>query len=344
MSLSPRDMDFIALKQMAAREIALALGVPPLLLGLPGDNTYTNYQEANRTFWRQTVIPLAMRLARALSGWLLTADDGRLELRCNLDDLDALSSDREALWARLDGASFLTVDEKRAAAGYGPMAEGAKFNPHHDEAGRFTFAPGGSGDATDPPDQVTPSPRIADPEPPRPTPVAGGPKAPSGLPKGPAAPKSPPGNPTTPQAGSSKPDFLAKKPGQGSLKGKLDGLTPAEQNFAKEMRDLGKNVEVVPTGTGRTPDFKIDGQAYELKTVSGVQRTDPDGLSSAISSRVLDGRGQAADIIVDARQQAGMTMEAAERAAGRAFGADKRGGIQSITILTPGGTIVTQRR
>jgi phage portal protein BeeE len=34
MSLSPRDMDFIALKQMAAREIALALGVPPMLLGM----------------------------------------------------------------------------------------------------------------------------------------------------------------------------------------------------------------------------------------------------------------------------------------------------------------------
>ena len=34
MSLSPRDMDFIALKQMAAREIALALGVPPRLLGI----------------------------------------------------------------------------------------------------------------------------------------------------------------------------------------------------------------------------------------------------------------------------------------------------------------------
>ena len=30
---------------MAAREIALALGVPPMLLGIPGDNTYTNYTE-----------------------------------------------------------------------------------------------------------------------------------------------------------------------------------------------------------------------------------------------------------------------------------------------------------
>ena len=49
MSLSPRDMDFLEAKNAAAREIALALGVPPMLLGIPGDNTYANFQEANRT-------------------------------------------------------------------------------------------------------------------------------------------------------------------------------------------------------------------------------------------------------------------------------------------------------
>ena len=91
MSLSPRDMDFIGLKQMAAREIALSLGVPPLLLGVPGDNTYANYAEANRTFWRQTVIPLAGRLAVSLSRWLLVGGDVGLELRCNLDDLAVAS-------------------------------------------------------------------------------------------------------------------------------------------------------------------------------------------------------------------------------------------------------------
>ena len=39
MSISPKDMDFIEAKHVAAREIALALGVPPMLLGIPGDNT-----------------------------------------------------------------------------------------------------------------------------------------------------------------------------------------------------------------------------------------------------------------------------------------------------------------
>jgi len=47
-------MDFTESKAGAAREIALTFGVLPLLLGLPGDNTFSNYAEANRAFWRQT--------------------------------------------------------------------------------------------------------------------------------------------------------------------------------------------------------------------------------------------------------------------------------------------------
>ena len=30
-----------------------------MLLGLPGDNTYANYREANRALWRQAILPLA---------------------------------------------------------------------------------------------------------------------------------------------------------------------------------------------------------------------------------------------------------------------------------------------
>ena len=63
MSLSPKDMDFMEAKHSAAREIALAFGVPPMLLAIPGDNTYSNYQEANRVFWRATVLPLGNRIA-----------------------------------------------------------------------------------------------------------------------------------------------------------------------------------------------------------------------------------------------------------------------------------------
>jgi phage portal protein BeeE len=41
-----------------------------MLLGIPGDNTYANYQEAQRAFWRGTVLPLVSRMAKAFSAWL----------------------------------------------------------------------------------------------------------------------------------------------------------------------------------------------------------------------------------------------------------------------------------
>jgi HK97 family phage portal protein len=124
MSLTPRDMDFIEAKNASAREIALALGVPPMLLGIPGDNTYSNYTEANRVFWRQTVLPLVNRTLKALSGWLAPGFGEGLALRASLDAVEALASERAALWDRVASADFLTVDEKRAAVGLGPLGEG----------------------------------------------------------------------------------------------------------------------------------------------------------------------------------------------------------------------------
>ena len=120
MSLSPKDMDFIEARHVAAREIALALGVPPMLLGIPGDNTYSNMAEAQRIFWRQTVLPLVNRVATALSNWLAPSYGLPLVFKPDLDLLEALSSERDTLWARVDKASFLTTDEKRVAVGYPP--------------------------------------------------------------------------------------------------------------------------------------------------------------------------------------------------------------------------------
>ena len=123
LSLTPKDMDFIEAKAAAARDIALALGVPPLLLGLPGDNTLANYQEANRAFWRQTVIPLVARLQKSFQAWLMPAY-GAFRFDYDVDRLDALAQERAQEWTRIDTASFLTRNEKREAAGYAP--EGVK--------------------------------------------------------------------------------------------------------------------------------------------------------------------------------------------------------------------------
>ena len=116
LSLTPADMDFAEGQRAAARDIALALGVPPMLLGLPGDNTYANYAEANRALWRLTVLPLAGRICEALTGWLrFWWPDARLAV--DLDKVPALASDREALWTRVTAADFLTPKEKKRLLG-----------------------------------------------------------------------------------------------------------------------------------------------------------------------------------------------------------------------------------
>jgi len=113
-------MDFQATRAAAAREIALAIGVPPMLLGIPGDNTYANYREANLALWRMTVLPLAARVAEALSRWLDGGFGEDVEVSLDLDRVPALATEREALWARLEEATFVTREEKRRIAGVEP--------------------------------------------------------------------------------------------------------------------------------------------------------------------------------------------------------------------------------
>jgi HK97 family phage portal protein len=117
MSLSPADMDFVGLKAAAAREIALAFGVPPMLLGLPGDATYANYREANRALWRLTALPMAERILSGISSALAAWWPG-MRLRIDIDQISALAEDRERLWAQVTAADFLSDEEKREMLGF----------------------------------------------------------------------------------------------------------------------------------------------------------------------------------------------------------------------------------
>lgn len=121
MSLTPKDMDFVEAKNSAARDIALAFGVPPQLLGIPGDNTYSNLQEARLALWEQTVVPLVKAAADALNHWLLPMFGEALELVPDTDSVTVLALRNQAIWERVGHAAFLTDDEKRAAVGYGPL-------------------------------------------------------------------------------------------------------------------------------------------------------------------------------------------------------------------------------
>jgi len=118
LGLSPADMDFVAVKEGAARDIALAFGVPPVLVGLPGDATYANAREAGRALYRQTILPMAEAMLRGLtemlSDWL-----GPVRIAVDTDKISELAEDRAKLWESVGAAEFLSRREKREQLGFG---------------------------------------------------------------------------------------------------------------------------------------------------------------------------------------------------------------------------------
>lgn len=123
MGFSPSDMEFQKSKEAAAREIATAFGVPPMLLGIPGEATYANYAEAHRAFYRQTVLPLATKVTASVGRWLAGFLETPIEVKPDLDQVPALAAERDAQWARVVGADFLSAAEKRRMLGLPALAE-----------------------------------------------------------------------------------------------------------------------------------------------------------------------------------------------------------------------------
>ncbi|MBL0317738.1 MAG: phage portal protein [Alphaproteobacteria bacterium] len=119
MGYNPKDMDFLESKHSSAREIALAFGVPPQLLGIPGDNTYSNLAEARLALWEQTILPMIDQLTGHLNRWLVRYFEKDLLLGYDSDSISALAPRRDSIWSRLEKADFLTQNEKREMVGLG---------------------------------------------------------------------------------------------------------------------------------------------------------------------------------------------------------------------------------
>jgi HK97 family phage portal protein len=118
MGFSPHDMDWLNSKHTSARDICNAFGFPSMLLGIPGDNTYSNYKEARLALYEDTVIPLLEELVGELNNWLTPRFGEDLELRADWDQVSALAERRESKWARIGGADFLSLNEKRKELGW----------------------------------------------------------------------------------------------------------------------------------------------------------------------------------------------------------------------------------
>lgn len=118
MGFSPKEMEYIEGKNSSARDIALAFGFPPQLLGIQGDNTYSNQQEARLALYEETVLPTMDLIVSELNNSLVRRFGDDLFLDYDRDKIDALAVKREAVWNRVKDADFLTPNEKRDAVGY----------------------------------------------------------------------------------------------------------------------------------------------------------------------------------------------------------------------------------
>ena len=122
MGLSPTDMGIIEAKFSSARDVALVFGVPPQLLGIPGDNTYANYAEARLAFWEDTALPLLDMIVHDWNAWLGSLYG--VTIRPDVDGIPAIAEKRLSMWQMADQSQDLTINERRALKGYGPTNGG----------------------------------------------------------------------------------------------------------------------------------------------------------------------------------------------------------------------------
>ena len=120
--LTPAEFDFIESNRELARKIALAYGVPPMLLGIPGDNTYSNYKEARQAFWEDTVIPYLNLFKEELNAWLFPEKDPAF-IDYNLDKVPALAGKRQMLWENAQKSEFLTINQKLNMVGFDELGD-----------------------------------------------------------------------------------------------------------------------------------------------------------------------------------------------------------------------------
>lgn len=127
MGMSPRDMDFLQNKHMAAKDIALCFGVPSQLIGIPDSQTYANVQEARLALYEETIIPLAKRVESDLNEWLAPSFGDEINLRYDVDSIPAMTERRRRVYENVVAAvreGIISRNEARERLGLEPISGG----------------------------------------------------------------------------------------------------------------------------------------------------------------------------------------------------------------------------
>ena len=127
MGLSPKDMDFLQLKNMSARDIAMCFGVPSQLVGIPDAQTYSNVQEARLALYEETIIPLAKRIESDLNEYLSPLYGETIRIEYDIDSIPAMAERRKRIYENVTVAvreGIISRNEARERLGLEPITGG----------------------------------------------------------------------------------------------------------------------------------------------------------------------------------------------------------------------------
>ena len=129
LGLSPKDMEWLEGRNVTARDICNALGVPAMMINVPGDNKYANMVEAKLDHWESTITFYLGLLATELNHWLVrrwVEREGRdLFLEPDLSNTPIAQAQKDLKWKRAyEGGDFMTLNERRELVGLEKIDEG----------------------------------------------------------------------------------------------------------------------------------------------------------------------------------------------------------------------------
>lgn len=126
LTLSPKDIEFVALLKWSFEDICRVFGLSPDLLG--GERTYANAAEARLAFWQDTMMPECSFFANELTEQLLPLFPGQADVaEFDLSGVDVLQEREEAKWGRIKeqiATGYTTINRELAKVGEKPVAWG----------------------------------------------------------------------------------------------------------------------------------------------------------------------------------------------------------------------------
>ena len=123
--LNMQEMAFPDLRALSESRICMVFQVPPILIGAKvglDRSTFSNYGEARKSFWQETLSPTYRRIEDKLNAELVPEfGDRRLRIVCDLSQVQALRESRDALFKRAQeavSAGWGTVNDARREVGW----------------------------------------------------------------------------------------------------------------------------------------------------------------------------------------------------------------------------------